>query len=33
MMIEKMRQAFPEEEFPGDNGFYSGYMDRSPQMA
>lgn len=28
MMIEKMRQAFPEEEFPGDNGFYSGYMDR-----
>lgn len=23
-----MRQAFPEEEFPGDNGFYSGYMDR-----
>ena len=28
MMIEKMRQAFPEEDFPGDNGFYSGYMDR-----
>ena len=26
MMIEKMRQAFPNEDFPGDGGFYS-YMD------
>ena len=27
MMIDKMRQAFPKEEFPGDSGFYGSYID------